>query len=419
MPKVLYPTVRFYLKDIHEPETLIYLVFRYSFKGKSVKLKISTGQKAVIKHWNSDKQRLNTIGSRAERYSKINKRLDEWKRHTLEIYDEWDYGNISLKDFKAQLKNRMGIAALPDAPPTLFEFIGQHIKALKTAPNAKPSHYKKFGNVLAQLKRFEQETSTRVSYETIDFQFKKDFERWRQLQDISQNTIARDFSRVKELLRLSHEKGYHSNTSYQLKGFTIKSVRTRNKVRITLAELQQLIEFDFSHSKRLEKVRDVFYCMCFTGQRVSDWHKISKENLHTKNGNRFFRIRPSKTKDKIVAIPLLPEAEQILEKYHWQLPLISDAKFNKYIKEVCEAAIPETHFKRIYTQYGAVVDELTPKHEKVSSHSCRYSFCSNMHYERKISLQQIRSVTGHATERQLLSYIQDAETDDTISEFFE
>ena len=43
-------------------------------------------------------------------------------------------------------------------------------------------------------------------------------------------------------------------------------------------------------------------------------------------------MRSAKT-DEAIKLPILPEAEEILLKYDYQLPFISDQKYNKAIKD--------------------------------------------------------------------------------------
>ena len=38
----------------------------------------------------------------------------------------------------------------------------------------------------------------------------------------------------------------------------------------------------------------------------------------------------------IISVPILPKAEQILEKYKGELPKISNQRFNSYLKEVAD-----------------------------------------------------------------------------------
>jgi integrase len=154
----------------------------------------------------------------------------------------------------------------------------------------------------------------------------------------------------------------------------------------------------------LERVRDLFLLGCHTGLRFSDWWKLSRANLNVKDpDNPYFEIVTKKT-DQSVIIPLLPDAEEILEKYDYQLPKISAQKFNEYIKEVCELAIGEETFLRIYSEAGQMKNERVAKWTRVSSHAARRSFVTN-YWERGMPVSLIMQITGHTTEAQFFEYI--------------
>jgi len=51
------------------------------------------------------------------------------------------------------------------------------------------------------------------------------------------------------------------------------------------------------------------------------------------DGKAWIQMIFKKTNRKI-AIPVLPKAKQILEKYNNELPRISNQKFNSYLKEI-------------------------------------------------------------------------------------
>jgi integrase len=96
--------------------------------------------------------------------------------------------------------------------------------------------------------------------------------------------------------------------------------------------------------------------------------------------------------------------------YNFPRP-ISDVKFNKYIKEVCkEVGIDkEIQGSRINPKTKRKIVGKFPKWELIRSHTCRRSFATNFYG--KIPITAIRSVTGHSSEKMLLTYIQETEYD--------
>ena len=173
-----------------------------------------------------------------------------------------------------------------------------------------------------------------------------------------------------------------------------------DNVYLNETELQQLKDCDFSAVPHLDRVRDWFLLLAWTGSRFSDLGKIDKANI--KNGMITYRQQKTNT---LVTIPIHPTVSEVLNKYNFDMPeLISNQKFNDYIKEACKAAKIDTLESFTRTVGGKLTTETKPKYELVSSHTCRRSFCTNM-YLRGLDTMMIRSISGHKTEKSFLKYI--------------
>lgn len=105
---------------------------------------------------------------------------------------------------------------------------------------------------------------------------------------------------------------------------------------LTSEELRQLSEAQMP-SDRLERVRDIFVFQCHTCLAYKDLKDFKTSNIENVDGQQVYRGKRGKTGIEFT-IPLLPKALEILAKYDSQLPVISNVKYNKYVKEVAEAA---------------------------------------------------------------------------------
>ena len=90
-------------------------------------------------------------------------------------------------------------------------------------------------------------------------------------------------------------------------------------------------------SDRLEKVHDLFVFQCYTCLSYTDLKDFNAKKIQEKDGKRFYFGLRGKTKIDFT-IPILKEAQAILDKYKGKLPIISNVKYNKYIKEVVALA---------------------------------------------------------------------------------
>ena len=173
-----------------------------------------------------------------------------------------------------------------------------------------------------------------------------------------------------------------------------------DNVYLNETELQQLKNFDFKEFPYLDRVRDWFLLLAWTGSRFSDLDKIGKSDIK----NNMVTYRQKKTNTS-VTIPLHPVVKEILQKYNYIMPeSISNQKFNDYIKDACKLAKIDSIESFTRTVGGKLITDTKPKYELVSSHTCRRSFCTNM-YLRGLDSLMIRSISGHKTEKSFLKYI--------------
>ena len=112
----------------------------------------------------------------------------------------------------------------------------------------------------------------------------------------------------------------------------LKKVK-KDRGYLTKAELESIIDYK-PDNKRLEKVRDIFLFCCFTG--------YDKDLVADDDGALWIDTHRIKTKTaakvKLLDIPL-----SIIKKYErkrdsiFLLPVMSNAKYNLYLKEIAAA----------------------------------------------------------------------------------
>lgn len=105
---------------------------------------------------------------------------------------------------------------------------------------------------------------------------------------------------------------------------------------LTPEEFQQLRGATMPDT-RLERVRDIFVFQVFTCLSYHDLKSFDSKKIKEVDDNKVYFGRRGKTKIEYT-IPLLSPSIEILEKYNGKLPLISNVKYNEYLKEVAAAA---------------------------------------------------------------------------------
>ena len=144
----------------------------------------------------------------------------------------------------------------------------------------------------------------------------------------TKNNVGKNIKVLKTMLYDAQAKGICYIPA--LMGKKLKTLsEDADTIYLNEKELQQLKDKDFSETLYLDRVRDWFLLLAWTGCRFSDLSKITKTDI--KDG--FITFRQQKTNTKVV-IPVHPIVVEILEKYDYDLPeAITNQKFNEYIKQ--------------------------------------------------------------------------------------
>ena len=201
------------------------------------------------------------------------------------------------------------------------------------------------------------------------------------------NTFGRNLGLLKTFLRYCLEEGHTKND--QFKKFVVKREVTHQEV-LDMNEVKRMYAFDLSENKRLERVRDVFILGCLTGMRYSDYKRIKRENIV----NNVIRMREVKDKSKTLEIPLSSWAKEILEKYNYNLPVISEQKFREYIKETVRLiGFTEKVIKA--SRIGNTINEESKRRcDLISTHTARRTFITIMK-NKGVPDKVIMKITGH------------------------
>lgn len=83
----------------------------------------------------------------------------------------------------------------------------------------------------------------------------------------------------------------------------------------------------------LTRVRDLFLFQCYTGLAYSDLMAFSFEDCELIDGKYFYHNKRKKT-DVDFVLQLLSPAVDLLEKYKYKLPKLSNQKYNDYLKAI-------------------------------------------------------------------------------------
>jgi len=402
MPKINgTPKVRFNLLDRKAAETYVFAFFHY--RGGQ-RLKYSAGEKVRPNFWDDDRQRLR-LDKRHPEHTDINLSLNNLELTILQVFRDFNNGEISPADFRKELDYRLGYVPRPEtklekALP-FFEFIENYISEKKVQPRGT---WKILQVVLGLLKTYASERKGTLEYGDINLVFFNDFKSWLfappRLHSI--NYAAKVMAVVRQFMRAAQDEKLHSNTTYQDKKFKIGKIKT-SKIVLSFEELEALYRLDLSNNTRLERVRDLFLIGAYTGLRFSDFTRIEPEHIEQAEGQSIINITTLKT-GAMVSIPLFLIPLALLQKYNFSAPTISNQKMNDYLKELGKMAGMTGKLILTGSKGGKREDTTLEKWEKLTTHVARRSFATNF-YRAGIPVIVLMQITGHTTENQFMQYI--------------
>lgn len=377
--------------------------------GRKCDLTASTDLKVEPKKWSAAKQKVKLTNDDKSK-DVINNTLIELEKF---IFDEFNSDN-SKGEFIDKHWLRKKIAKFFNRPvdETAIDevfFIPFMETFIKNAPSriikgknkaiAKGT-ITKYNTTQRKLEEYEKRFKTKLKFTDLDLTFYDRFVNFlSQEQKINLGTIGNYIGTLKTIARDAKLKGLPVHPHIEHPNFFVPKV-TADSVYLKDEEINKIFNHDYKGVIRHENTRDLFIIGLRTGLRISDFLRLKNTNII----DGFIEIETQKT-GQIVTIPLHPQVKAILEKHNGLPRMISDQKFNEYVKEVCE----EAGFKQMVE--GAKINKNTKRKEKgvypffelVSSHICRRSFATNLYG--KLDNLTIMGVTGHQTETQFLKYI--------------
>ena len=309
-----------------------------------------------------------------------------------------------------------------EKPLTLMEIVrtfaedAEQGKVLNDGEKLKAGTVKTYRQVFNYLGKFAQ-SEKRKDYETDELTaiWYDRFVSFLYGQGMNKNSVGKQLKCLKTILnkRIPHAQRAACELVERGKCKVLKE--DVNNVFLSEEQLKVLAAHPFTGG--LEKVRDLFLVLAWTGQRYSDLEQLTAKNIHTTEDgkHRYFKVRQTKT-DAVVFVPIVPELETVLAKYNDCPPKpISNQKFNDFIKEACKAVAltdagkgagfaDDVEIER--TLNAEKQTTVKPFYECVTSHTGRRSFATNG-YRRDVPLPLLMSVTGHTSEAMFFKYIKE------------
>jgi integrase len=335
---------------------------------------LSTGINIESEHWDAKNQVILKSHKSAVLYnsqldaikSKVNSiymilRLQENPFSIEDIHDKYLGKEIKKSEFVlsyykkylAKIKKLVGLE-IKDNTYNKFVYVGNHLEAF--------------------LKwKFKK---TDFPLEELSLQFLDDFDYYLKTEKKQEQiTINKTIQRLRTPIKQAISEGYLDRDPFILH----KSKTVRKTVIFLTTEELKTLEETVLQQKRLSTIQDLFIFCCYTGLAFNEMTNLEKQNIQIGFDDiNWIQMKREKTQRQI-SIPILPKAQEIIEKYSTDsnriFPPISNQKFNSYLKEI---------------------SAITGIEKRLTHHIARKTFASTVLLYNDVPMEIVSELLGHS-----------------------
>ena len=403
--------ISFYLQKIYNETNNGECQIRMRVRWNGNVVQFNCGYTIDAKKWNPDASRCkrNVFNAKGVSSADINKELNRLEGMAEDVFKTYEVNDeIPSKDeFKKSFNLMNGKDIKKSNMDITFEDIFKNFTHTEGSINSwSESTYKKMKTLSNHVLSFHPGLKMENINENIFIGF---IEYLRDVNGMQNSSIIKTWRNFRWFLKWADRKGYLENKDYLDFKLRMKIVYDKEVVYLTWDELMKVYNLQFLENKKyLDRARDVFCFQCFTSLRYSDVSKLKREDI---DGN-VIKVVTAKTGDTI-KIDLNKYSRSILEKYaedERPLPVISNQKMNRYVKEVCYIAGIDSPITLVYYKGAERIEEVYPKYELIGTHTGRRTFICNA-LTMGIPAATVMEWTGHSDYKAMKPYVKIADSE--------
>ncbi len=386
---------------------------RYRVKWHGNITSFNIGYRVEIKKWSTEVQRCKnntTHGKKKVSASIINKRIQQYQDACEELFAGYALHNKvpDKKGFRVDFQKKIGKQPKKLIDESFFEVFDRFMQEESVKNQWTNSTKKKFKSIKNHLLDFDDKLALDKLTEEKLIEYQCYMQK---VLAYKNSTLIKNLSFVKWFLKWTIKKGFNTHKAFET--FKPKLKHTKKKIIfLTLEELRLVKNFRIPKDKKyLEEIRDVFLFQCFTSLRFSDVENLKRSDVKANH----IEVTTLKTTDSLI-IELNKHSRAILKKYEKEefandkvLPVISNQKTNKHLKELMLLIGIDEPIRETYYIGNKRFDEVTPKYNLISTHAGRRTFiCSALALG--VPPQVVMKWTGHADYSAMKPYIDIADS---------
>jgi site-specific recombinase XerD len=187
----------------------------------------------------------------------------------------------------------------------------------------------------------------------------------------SQPVLYKNHAALHRYIREAIKRGLCKYDPYN--DFEMPKGKSRPQVYLTEEQMDAIREYH-PHNDRMQRIKDLFMFQCMTGLAFIDLMNLTSKDIQVIDGSKVIVSSRKKTHESFVVF-LYPEAEEILDKYSYNLPRYSNQKYNDYLKILAA---------------GAGVNIM------LTSHMARHTFATWL-LNRGVPITTVQKALGHSS----------------------
>ena len=333
-----------------------------------------------VRDWDGRKGRVKSL---TDEYKNLNSFLEQVRTILVEHYQDLVVENEEITP--TTVKNRF--LGLDDSKYSLLELFDYH--ETHNEKILKWGTLKNYRTTKNYIELFLKSYLNRkdIPLNRLNYQFICDFERFlRNYQPLdhhhpmNNNGVMKHLERLRKLINLAVRMEWVNKNPFSAYRLKFKKV---HRDCLTEKELKA-IEGKELKIERLRYVRDLFVFSCYTGITYGDVMLLTEANLQNGiDGGLWIFTKRMKT-DNPVPVPLLKEAEEIIETYRNHpkavsrgtlFPLISNQNLNAYLKEIAD---------------------LCGISKNLTFHLARHTFATTVTLNNGVPIESVSKMLGHS-----------------------
>jgi len=262
-----------------------------------------------------------------------------------------------------------------------IEFFNRYLDRLKKLIeiDIQLKTWKKFEHVRNDIKSFIKWQYKKNDYPLKDLklQFLVDLEYYFKTERLlGQATINKAIQRFKKPISIAVAEGYLNKDPFIMHKFK----RVVKEIVFLSPEELKIFEKASFRQPKLQLVKDLFIFCCYTGLAYNELSRLEHKHIQKGFDDMFWISMKREKTSKDFSIPLLPQAEGLINKYQSKeslvFPKISNQKYNSYLKEI-----------------GAIIGI----EKKLTTHIDRKTFASTVLLYNDVPMEIVSELLGHSS----------------------